>query len=131
MKNKHDTINNAINTESLPKLNVIEQKLQNSKKNNFKVKVNKQKNNRKIKEFHKNNKYKNLIKNIGNNLTNNLKNQISILIILLVLFIPKLTLNQILSDFRKLNLDYIVTLKFNGTEKGSQQILGQKFNHNS
>ena len=121
MKNKYDNINNPINTESLPKLNV-----QNYKKNDFKIKVNKQKNNRKIKESQKNNIYKNLIKKIVNNFKNNLKNQISLLLIILV-FIPKLTLNQILEDFRKLNLDYIVTLKFDGTEKGSQQILGQKF----
>ena len=124
MNNKDDNINNAINTKSLSKLNVIKQKLQDSKKNNLEAKVNKQKNYRKI-EFQKNDIYKSLIKKIKN--INNLKHQMLLLIIIILIFIPKLALNQILSDFRKLNMAYIVTLNFDGTGKDSQQILGHKF----
>jgi len=123
MNNKDDNINNAINTKSLSKLNVIKQKLQDSKNNNLEVKVNKQKNNKKI-EFQYNNINKSLIKKIEN--INNLKHQMFLLIIILI-FIPKLALNRILSDFIKLNIDYIVTLNFDGTGKDSQQILGHKF----
>ena len=75
-------------------------------------------------ESQKNNINKKLIKKIGN--INNLKHQI-IFIIIILIFIPKLALNQILTGFRKLNMDYIVTLNFNGTGKDNQQILGQKF----
>ena len=127
MNNKNDNIKDEINVKSLPKLNVIKLKLHDDKKNSLTIKVNKQKNNRKIKKFQNNNIYLNLIKKIGYSLINNLKNHIFLLILLLV-FTPKLALNQIPSKIRKLNMDYIVTLNIDGTGKDSQQILGQKFN---